>query len=222
MERCAGRSGPDGRTCARRRVRRKPCRALWLLVVTIHGAAGTGCSFVYTRGPQPEVQPPPPCTTSNASPTADTVLAVASVAAVVAGSIVYANGMKPCSGFLCQLNSQSVGGGSAIVLGGIGTAVFVPSAIVGYNRTAACRASQPPQPEEAAPSAPPESSLLLVPSPGCPPPGTLRAFARRQTLGDRACSCSIRLHELADEDLTDGAADDLHSSPSGRRCSSRC
>src|SRR5512143_356624 len=52
----------------------------------------SGCSLIFVKGPQPEVQPPPPCTASNSLPTADAVLAGLSVAALVAGAVVYANG----------------------------------------------------------------------------------------------------------------------------------
>ena len=179
MERCAGRSVPGGRTCARRRAIRKPCWVLWLLVVATKGA---GCSFVYTRGPQPEVQPPPPCTTDNWAPTTDTVIAAVSVAAVVAGAVIYADGMKPCSGFLCQLNEESLGGGAALVAGGVGTLIFTPSAIVGYRRTSDCRAWLEANPQYAPPPAPsPPSSSLLVPSQGCPTSGDV----------PRVCSAAV-------------------------------
>ena len=57
-------------------------------LVAIHGAASAGCSFLYTKGPQPQLRPPPPCTTSNAAPIEDTVLGAASVGLAVAGGIV--------------------------------------------------------------------------------------------------------------------------------------
>ncbi|HMK73981.1 MAG TPA: hypothetical protein VK454_11625, partial [Myxococcaceae bacterium] len=44
-------------------------------------AASPGCSFVLTRGPETDVHPPRECTTSNAAPVADTVLAALSLAA---------------------------------------------------------------------------------------------------------------------------------------------
>ena len=172
MEPCASRSVPDGRTCVRRSARRKPCRTLWLLVVAVYGAASTGCSFVYTRRPHPEVQPPPPCTTDNWAPTTDTVIAAVSVAAVVAGAVIYANGMKPCSGLLCNLNEESVGGGAALIAGGVGTLIFTPSAITGFGRTADCRAWLQANPQYAPPPPPPPptaetSSSLFVPERRC-------------------------------------------------------
>ena len=171
MEGCAV---PDSRPCARRRAGRKPCRTLLLLLVAVHGAASTGCSLIYTKGPQPEVRPPPPCTTSNASPYADIGLAVASVGAVVAGSIQYT---RKCTGsgfgdISCGVQ-QGTGIG-AIVAGGVGTLVFVPSAIVGFMRTADCRAWLQANPQSTPPPPPPPaetSSSLLVPVRRCPSQG---------------------------------------------------
>ena len=42
-----------------------------LLMLAVFGVANTRCSFIFTKGPQPEVQPPPPCTTGNAAPALD-------------------------------------------------------------------------------------------------------------------------------------------------------
>jgi len=147
--------------------------ASWMLAV--FGLANAACSLVYTRGPQPEVQPPPECTTWNTSPTADTVLAVLSVGAVVAGAFLYADAEH--QGGSASFD-QGLGGVGAMVIGGVGTLVFVPSAIVGYTRTAACRASLEAKPQQPAPPSPPLSSLLLVPPQGCP------------TLGDVPRTCS--------------------------------
>ena len=178
MGRGAGRGVPDGRTCVGRGARRKPCRALWLLVAAVHGAVSTGCSLIHTKGPQPEVQPPPPCETSNNLPVADTVLAVASVGAVVAGSVVYSqNAHKSCGfDFGCAMTPGA--GIGLVVAGGVGTLVFVPSAIVGFMRTADCRAwlqanpqyAPPPSPPPPSPPPPPAetSSSLLVPVRTCP------------------------------------------------------
>jgi hypothetical protein len=144
-----------------------------LLVISIHGAASTGCSLVYTKGPQPEVQPPPPCTTSNASPIADTVLAAVSVGAVVAGSILYADASHNAScSFLCfsGLNqAEEYGGVGAIILGGIGTTVFTISVVNGYGRTADCRAWLEANPQYT--PQPATSSSLLVPAGRCHPRG---------------------------------------------------
>ena len=135
--------------------------------------ASTGCSFVYTKGPQPELHPPPPCTTSNVHATADLVLATASVAALVAGSIVYAQGAtSDCSGLgNISCGVEKGAGIGAMVAGGIGTLVFVPSAIVGYNRTADCRAWLEANPQYAPEPAPPTPSSFLVPARRCPAAG---------------------------------------------------
>ncbi len=140
-----------------------------LSIVALLAWASGGCSLVYARGPQPDMHPPPPCTPSDVHAYADTALAVVSVAAAVAGGIVYANGTKKqCSGgeWFCGMEEQ-VGGGGALILGGIGTLIFVPSAIVGYNRAASCRAWLQANPQYAPPPAPPEASSLLVPSRPC-------------------------------------------------------
>jgi hypothetical protein len=132
--------------------------ALMMVAIAVDGAATTGCSLLYTKGPQPEMHPPPPCTTSNDAPIADTVFAVVSVGTVAGGLIAYKNG---------DLGIGLLGAGGAI-LGGVGTLVFVPSAVVGYNRTAACREwvekgvkSAPPAHPPA--RLPPRSSSLLEP-----------------------------------------------------------
>ena len=154
------------------RVAMRSAIALLILIALVQASAG--CSLIFTKGPQPEVQPPPPCTTDNTAPTADTVLAVASVAAVVAGAVVYVNGTKQqgCGGWFCGFGEQ-VGGGGAMVAGVLGTLIFTPSAIVGFNRTAACRAWLETNPQYAPPlsPSPPESSLLVGPPQGCPTPG---------------------------------------------------
>ena len=152
----ARRSVPDGRICVRRGARRKPCSVLWLLVVAVHGAASTGCSFVYTRGPRPEVQPPPPCTTSYIHPIADTVLGAVSV-----GVTIWA-----ATGF----HAEKIRDGT-VIAGLVATAVFVPSAVTGFGRTYDCRAWLQANPQYAPQPAPSTSSSLLVPVPGCPSQG---------------------------------------------------
>ena len=144
--------------------------ALMLGAIAIQGAGSTGCSLHYTKGPQPDVHPPPACTESNDAPITDTVLAVASIGIVVAGSVLYSN-TKDCGGAWCGLGNQLTGG-TAIILGGIGTLVFVPSSIIGYNRTASCRAWLDGDPEYspsrrpgARPAAP--STSLLLPRREC-------------------------------------------------------
>ena len=98
--------------------------------------AGSGCSLVFTRGPGLDRQSPEPCTSSNGYAIADTALAVVSVAAIIGGSVAVAQGSKPGSNDL----GEAVTGLGLIGTGVVGTAIFVPSAIVGYNRAAACRA----------------------------------------------------------------------------------
>lgn len=135
-----------------------------LLMLAVFGVANAACSFVYTKGPQPEVQPPPECTTSNKAPIADTVFAAASVAAVVAGSILYADAAGSC----CHSLESGYATLFPVAIGGLGILVFTPSAIVGYNRTAACRDSLEAKPQQPASPGPPLSSLLRVPPHGCP------------------------------------------------------
>jgi len=147
------------------------------LMLVVFGVYNSGCSLIYTKGPQPGVQPPPPCTTDNTWPTTDTVLAAVSVAAVVAGTLLLT---QKCPSGGCTTEEVAggfVGGGLA--LGGIvGTAIFTPSAIVGYMRTADCRASLEPKPQQPASTPLPPSSFLLVPRGGC------------RTVGDAPRSCS--------------------------------
>ena len=148
-------------------------RLTWMTAVVVQASMMLGCSLHYTKGPEPEVHPPPACTESNDAPITDTVLAVASIGIVVAGSIVYSN-TKNCGGWLCGYGNQLAGGG-AILLGGVGTLVFVPSAIIGYSRTAACRAWLERDPKYAPVRHPrsgqPETSSLPAPSPDCHPHG---------------------------------------------------
>jgi hypothetical protein len=151
-------------------------RSTAALLVELLASTSAGCSFVYVKGPQPDVTPPPPCTTSNTNPTVDTVLASASVIALGVGAVVYAQGKKEssqCSGLVC-LPVEEYAGVGAMVAGGIGTLVFTPSAIVGFNRTADCRAWVEANPQYAPPPVSSEqpSSLLCrhaaVPRRGCP------------------------------------------------------
>jgi len=61
------------------------------LLLMVSGLSGSGCSFIFTKGPQPELEPPPPCTTSNAAPTADAIIAGLGVVGLVAGVAVGAS-----------------------------------------------------------------------------------------------------------------------------------
>ena len=143
------------------------------------GAMGNGCSLLYTQGPQPEVRPPPSCTTSNDAPITDTVFAVLSVGAVVGGLIAYKNG---------DIGTGLLGAGGAI-LGGVGTLVFVPSAVIGYNRTAACRdwidQGSRYEPPKRLPARPPQASTLLrEPAPPCPSRGDAPLLCSKDPLGE--------------------------------------
>ena len=112
----------------------RPARVAVLTAVLLHGAASTGCSLLFTKGP------PPPCTTSNDASRADIALTVASVVLAVAGGSIARN-PGSCTESWCGLGGGVTGGGMLLV-GGIGTVVFTSSAIVGYSRTASCRAAE--------------------------------------------------------------------------------
>jgi len=118
-------------------------RAVVALALAMFGAANTGCSLLFTKGP------PPPCTTSNDAPRADTALVVASVAlAVVGGSI--ARNPQTCTASWCGLGGGVTGSGM-LIAGGISSVAFTSSAIVGYRRTAGCRMAEE-NPESAQPA----------------------------------------------------------------------
>jgi hypothetical protein len=111
-----------------------------------------GCSLILTKGPEPEVRPPPECTTSVAAPVADTVLATLSVALLglgVAGVVASGYGGVAVS---CPVSGCNSGVGevlaislSAVAVGAATGALFITSAAVGYQRTSACRASLEPK-----------------------------------------------------------------------------
>lgn len=142
------------------------------LPLVVAALSSSGCSFILTKGPQPEVQPPPPCTTSNAAPIADAIIGGLGAVSLVAGVAVGASyAGESCTGWGCLGTGIGAGAGfGAAILGGIAAAVFIPSAVVGFNRTDACRASQAPKSQEPASPALPESSFLRVPLRGCPTP----------------------------------------------------
>ena len=183
MGRGAGRSVPDGKLCVRGGPRRMPCRLLLLLLVAVHAAVSTGCSFAFTKGPQPEVQPPPPCTTSNLAPAFD--VGFAALAVVLAGWAASGTGSydytaRDCPCFWCEPCSppytHTKDNNWLWIPAGVSIAsavLFGSSAIVGFNRTADCRASLESNPLYAPPPSPspPTSSLLLVPAQGCPTSG---------------------------------------------------
>ena len=105
-----------------------------MAALLVQGAVSTGCSLLFTKGP------PPPCTTENDLPRADTALLVASVALAVAGGAIARN-PQTCTESWCGLGGGATGGGM-LIAGGIGSVVFASSAIVGYNRTAGCREAE--------------------------------------------------------------------------------
>jgi hypothetical protein len=136
--------------------------------LAVLGALSNGCSLLYTKGPEPMMRPPPPCTTSNEAPITDTVLAGVSVGMAVAGAII-AHNTSNCGGAWCGLNNGFTGDG-LLILGSIGALLFIPSAGVGYGRTAACRDWLEENPQYAPPVRPgrPQGrSWLLVPAPEC-------------------------------------------------------
>jgi hypothetical protein len=116
--------------------------------LAILGATGTGCSLHYTKGPR------------------NVAAAAVSVGAIVAGSII-ASRAQSCGGSSCAFT-----GGGLIVLGTIGTLVFLPAAIAGEDLTADRRAwdeenvPYPPHPHPRE-RQPQTSSSALTPSPTC-------------------------------------------------------
>jgi hypothetical protein len=147
--------------------------------------ASPGCSFIFTKGPEPEVHPPPACTTSVAAPVVDTVMVAASVALVIAGAGTASSQCNSStSGFgfsFCGLN-QGVGLG-AVIAGAVSGAVFTTSAAVGFNRTSACRASLEPNALPAPGPVVPATSLF-PPSPtkACAPMGDAPRLCPRALL----------------------------------------
>ena len=121
--------------------------------LAILGATGTGCSLHYAKGPR------------------NVAAAAVSVGAIVAGSIIASHPQSCGGGSSCGFT-----GGGLIVLGTIGTLVFLPSAIAGEDLTADCRAwdeenvpygLHPPQQKRQ----PQTSSAALALSAKCPTRG---------------------------------------------------
>jgi hypothetical protein len=152
--------------CARRG-KRRPVSTLgvWLrtALATLLVVASPGCSLIFTKGPEPEVQPAPQCTTSNTAPIADTVLATGATTFSVLG-IVLATTPCPPGSWGCY---NSIGWVGAAAYGALAI-LFTASAYTGYTRTKACRASLV---VDAVPSpgalAPETSFLALPPTPDC-------------------------------------------------------
>jgi hypothetical protein len=134
-------------------------------------SASPGCSFIFTKGPELEVHPPPECTTSVAAPVVDTVMVAASVALVIAGAATAGSSCNSNTGFnFCGLN-QTVGLG-AIIAGAVSGVVFTTSAAVGFNRTNACRASLEPNAlPPPGPVVPATSLFPASPTKACAPMG---------------------------------------------------
>jgi hypothetical protein len=144
---------------------------LRISVATLILITSPACSLIFTKGPQPETKPAPECTTSVAAPVADTVLATASVVLLGLGVAAIADATAPCKGeAFCGIGSgagEAVGIG-AILVGALSGTLFTTSAVFGYQRTSACRASL--EPNALPPSAPaiPATSLLpTAPSEAC-------------------------------------------------------
>jgi hypothetical protein len=122
-------------------------------------ASTTGCSYAFVRGPPAYVdsdpggerQAAPECTTSNAAPILDTVVAST---LILLGSAVVLGGISTgsCSGDCYFKSSEgafvAVGAG-ILALGGLSVA----AATTGYGRTADCRRLQETLPGPSHPSA---------------------------------------------------------------------
>jgi len=104
--------------------------------------ASGGCSLVYTRGPQPSASSstsqPEPCTSTNGYAIADTVLAAVFFTALAGGTVALIDSTQKHGGWSGL--DEGLTGIGLMVTGFVGTALFTPSAVVGYNRAAACRA----------------------------------------------------------------------------------
>jgi hypothetical protein len=130
--------------------------------LTLLGVLSQGCSFLFTKAPQPNGLPSPQCSDSYAAPIADTVVTALSVAAIVAGSIVDADAHHCGSGSCVEANQLA--GTTAILAGAVGVLLFTPSTVLGYSRTSACRAwlegDDSPRPGRASDA---RSALLVLP-----------------------------------------------------------
>jgi hypothetical protein len=156
------------------------------LMFVVYGLSTTGCSLLFTKGPQPEVKPPPPCTTSNVAPGLDTTAAILTTAVMV--TALTATGSCSPTGwdFWCTNSSDAAGIWATVGVSAALAALFTTSAVIGFNKTAACRTSLGLEPQPVAPTPLAQSSFLLVPQQGCP------------TLGDAPRICSaVVLHGVA-------------------------
>jgi len=149
------------------------------LVAALVLATTPGCSLILTRGPEPEGRETQECTTSNAGPIADTVVAFLASSVMVLGVVEASQTQGACDPAkdpLCELG-RGINGASwvAAAVGAATTALFTASAVVGYERTSACRSLVGPMPSPArgasAASTPPDQvvraeAALPLPCPG--------------------------------------------------------
>jgi hypothetical protein len=180
--------------CAALRKARDARLGARIALTTLVVLASPGCSLLFTRGPEPEVHPPPPCTTSNAGPISDGLLAALSLVVVVIGGVAAASPS-------CQTNSGSLGycvdahsAGPVIIASGAALgALFTTSAVVGSRRTNACRdylesRSVPPP----APLAPVSSLLPASPMETCAAVGDAPRACPRRPLTSRRPFTALR------------------------------
>lgn len=129
----------------------RPHAAGRLLLVSSLLVSSSGCSYAFVRGPRAQPETAPECTTSNAAPVVDTVLATT---LILLGTAVVVGGISAgsCSGD-CYFKGSEGGlvavGAGILALGGLSVA----SAATGYDRTADCRRMQQAPPEPPRPSA---------------------------------------------------------------------
>jgi len=125
------------------KVRRGPRISLAALFL----AASPGCSLIFTKGPQPELHPAPECTTSVAAPVTDTVWAIAGATLLGVGVAAVATSCAGGRGQFIVENYCGIdeaAGWGAVIAGTVVGALFTTSAVVGYQRTSACRSSLEP------------------------------------------------------------------------------
>jgi len=154
----SGAGGASGRLCGVGPSLRAALAALLLV------CSSPGCSLFLTKGPEPDLKPPPECTSVVEAPVIDTILAASSVALAV----VLANSASaPCPSSQNGFGSFCFNGVGWVGAAGAGllALLFTSSAIVGYVRTSDCRASLAGT--HAPPKTPPKSSFL----PGSAPDG---------------------------------------------------
>jgi hypothetical protein len=142
---------------------RRTLRAVTGAVLVV---ASPGCSFILTRGPEPEVHPPPPCPTSVEAPVGDTVLAISSAIVAGLGVALWATSCSPTE-LVCINRVGWIGA----AVGGPLAILFTASAATGFSRTTACReflaADAVPAHASVGAAVPATSLLALSPTPGC-------------------------------------------------------